>query len=192
MAAILNAIAMTYIECPQCGRKALNVATRCPHCGVAFPSKPFRRSAPGYRLDRLRPALAVGGVLALGIALLTVVMPRLGSKAGAPAGGASSGETIPTFAPPPGAVPADSVQPPAVSSAPITPAPSSPLVRRFARTWVNVRGGRGRAAPAVRILNPGDAVQVDSLSRGWYRVLIDGRAAGYVHRSNLDPVSPPR
>ena len=81
---------------------------------------------------------------------------------------------------------------PAVSSAPITPTPPSPPTRRYARTWVNVRGERGRAAPAVRILNPGDAVQVDSLSRGWYRVLIDGRAAGYVHRSNLDPVSPPR
>ncbi len=74
----------------------------------------------------------------------------------------------------------------------VTPAAPRPLARRFARTWVNVRGGRGRATPAVRVLNPGDAVQVDSLSRGWYRVLIDGRAAGYVHRSNLDPVSPPR
>ena len=70
-------------------------------------------------------------------------------------------------------------------------APAGPLARRFARTWVNVRGARARAAPAVRVLNPGDAVQVDSLSGGWYRVLIDGRAAGYVHRSNLDPVPPP-
>jgi hypothetical protein len=70
------------------------------------------------------------------------------------------------------------------------PAPASPLARRFARTWVNVRGARDRAAPVVRVLNPGDAVQVDSLSRGWYRVLIDGRAVGYVHRSNLDPVPP--
>jgi hypothetical protein len=204
MEAILDAITMTYMECPQCGRKALSVATRCPHCGVAFPSKPFQRSAPGYRLDRLRPLLAVGGVLVLGAVLLTVVLPRLESKAAAPAGGPSSGETSPTLATPPGAVPADSVvkgdpsdpvapvQPPALSSAPITPTPPSPLARRFARTWVNVRGDRGRAAPAVRVLNPGEAVQVDSLSRGWYRVLIDGRAAGYVHRSNLDPASPPR
>jgi hypothetical protein len=145
--------------------------------------------------------LAVGGVLVLGVALLTVVMPRLGSKAPAP--DASSGET-PTLAAPPAAVPTDSVveghpsdavvpvQPPAISSPTVTPTPPSPLARRFARTWVNVRGGRGRATPSVRVLNPGDVVQVDSLSRGWYRVLIDGRAAGYVHRSNLDPVSPPR
>jgi ribosomal protein L37E len=204
MVAILDAITMTYMECPQCGRKALSVATRCPHCGVAFPSKPFQRSASGYRFDRLRPALAVVGVLLLGAALLTVVLPRLESKAAAPARGASSGETSPAFATPPGAVPSDSagdgdpsedlepVQPPAVPSAPITPALRGPLAQRFARTWVNVRSGRSRAAPAIRVLNPGDAVQVDSLSRGWYRVLIDGRAAGYVHRSNLDPVSPAR
>jgi ribosomal protein L37E len=198
MGAILHAITTTYMECPQCGRKALSVATRCPHCGVAFPSKPLQRSALGYRLDRLRPVLATGGVLILGAVLLAVVLPRLGSKAAAPA-----------LAPPPGAVAADStvdgaasdgaapdgappVPPSAASAAPVTPTPPSPLARRFARTWVNVRGARGRAAPAVRVLNPGDSVQVDSLSRGWYRVLIDGRAVGYVHRSNLDTVSPSR
>jgi ribosomal protein L37E len=144
MGAILHAITMTYMECPQCGRKALSVATRCPHCGVAFPSQPFR-AASGHRLDWLRPVLAVGGVLVLGAVLLAVVVPRLGSKPAAPARMTPSVDTTPAL-----------------------------------------------AAPAVRVLNPGDAVQVDSLSRGWYRVLIDGRAAGYVHRSNLDPVSSPR
>ena len=200
MEAILDAIT-TYMECPQCGRKALSVATRCPHCGVAFPSKPLRRSAPGYRLDRLRPVLAVGGVLLLGAILLAVVMPRLGSKAAAPPPGTASDETSPTLAAaPPGAMPADSTMEGVASDSVVpkasapdrdAPAPVSPLARRFARTWVNVRGARGLAAPAVRVLNPGDTVQVDSLTRGWYRVLIDGRAAGYVHRSNLDPVPPP-
>jgi hypothetical protein len=189
----LDAITTTYMECPQCGRKALSVATRCPHCAVAFPSRPLALSAPGYRLDWLRPVLAVAGVLVLGAVLLAVVVPRLGSKA-----------ATHTLATPPGTVATDSavqgaasdriapVQPPAVPSASVTPTAPRPLPKRFARTWVNVRGGRGRATPAVRVLKPGEAVQVDSLSRGWYRVLIDGRAAGYVHRSNLDPVSPPR
>jgi hypothetical protein len=211
MEAILHAITMTYMECPQCGRKALSVATRCPHCGVAFPSRPLRRAASVRGLDRLRPVLAVGGVLLLGAALLAVVVPRLGSKPAAPARGAPSGDPGPILAPPPGAVPAGSaaegvtsdgitpqgiapqgIGPGAVAAALVTPAPATPLARRFARTWVNVRGARGRGAPAVRVLNPGEAVQVDSLSRGWYRVLIDGRAAGYVHRSNLDPVPPSR
>jgi SH3 domain-containing protein len=189
----LDAITTTYTECPQCGRKALSVATRCPHCGVAFPSRPLALSAPGSRLDRLRPVLVVAGVLVLGAVLLALIVPRLGSKA-----------ATPTLAKPPGAMATDSavkgaasdgiapVQPPAVSSASVTPTAPKPLPKRFARTWVNVRGGRDRATPAVRVLNPGDSVQVDSLSRGWYRVLIDGHPAGYVHRSNLDPVSPPR
>jgi SH3 domain-containing protein len=193
MEAILDAITTTYMECPQCGRKALSVATRCPHCGVAFPSKPLELTARRYRLIRLRPMLAVGGVLVLGAVLLAVVVPRLGSKTAAP-----------TLATPTGTVATDStvkgpasddiapVQPPAASSASVTPAAPNPPATRFARTWVNVRGGRGRDTPAVRVLNPGEAVQVDSLTRGWYRVLIDGRAAGYVHRSNLDSGSPPR
>jgi hypothetical protein len=40
------------------------------------------------------------------------------------------------------------------------------------------------------MLNPGDAVMVDSLVRGWYRVLVDGRVLGYVHRSTLDVARP--
>jgi ribosomal protein L37E len=170
--AILDAVTMTYMECPQCGRKALSVATRCPHCGVAFPSQPLRRSASGHRLDRLRPLFAVGAVLVLGTVLLAVIMPRLESKPAAPARVTPSVDTTPALATPPAAAPADSTAEGAA------PAPPGPLVKRFARTWVNVRSARGRVAPAVRVLNPGDAVQVDSLSRGWYRVLIDGRAAG--------------
>jgi hypothetical protein len=32
---------------------------------------------------------------------------------------------------------------------------------------------------------------VDSLLRGWYRVLEDGRTIGYVHRSTLAAAPPP-
>jgi hypothetical protein len=158
---------------------------------VAFPSKPLQRSAPSYRLW---PVLAVGGVLVLGVALLAVVMPHLGPKAATPAPGGPPRETNPTLAGPGSEAPraAAPAQPHSVATAPVAPAPEAPLAKRVARTWVNVRGGRGRAAPTVRILNPGEAVQVDSLIRGWYRVLIDGRAAGYAHRSNLDPVPPAR
>jgi hypothetical protein len=65
------------------------------------------------------------------------------------------------------------------------PAPAGSGIRRYAQTWVNVRGDRTRSAPAVGVLNPGDAVTVDSLVRGWYRVLVDGQMLGYVHRSML-------
>jgi len=36
----------------------------------------------------------------------------------------------------------------------------------------------------------GDAVLVDSLQGGRYRVVVNGRTAGYAHRSNLDAVPP--
>jgi hypothetical protein len=42
------------------------------------------------------------------------------------------------------------------------------------------------------VLNPGEAVLVDSLRRGWYRVVVEGRTAGYVHRDNLVVVPPAR
>jgi hypothetical protein len=59
-------------------------------------------------------------------------------------------------------------------------------LRRYAQTWANVRGERTLSAPAIGMLNPGDPVTVDSLVRGWYRVLVDGRTLGYVHHSTLD------
>jgi hypothetical protein len=79
----------------------------------------------------------------------------------------------------------------AAASAPdSTPTPAGAGIRRYAQTWVNVRSDRTRSAPAVGILNPGDAVTVDSLVRGWYRVSVDGRTLGYVHRSALDVSRP--
>jgi hypothetical protein len=61
---------------------------------------------------------------------------------------------------------------------------------RYAQTWVNVRAGRSGTAEAVRILDPGEQVEVDSLRLGWYRISIDGRPVGYVDRSLLGPVQP--
>jgi hypothetical protein len=40
------------------------------------------------------------------------------------------------------------------------------------------------------VLQPGDAVLVDSLVRGWYRVVADGRTVGYAHRRYLAATPP--
>jgi uncharacterized protein YgiM (DUF1202 family) len=64
--------------------------------------------------------------------------------------------------------------------------------RRYATTWVNVRDGPGGEARIVRILNPGDSVLVDSLRRGWYRVVSDGRTVGWVLRRYLDTLAAER
>lgn len=172
----------TYVECPHCGKRALSVATRCPGCGSAFPARPLGRPAERPALGRLGPALAVGGVL-----VLAAVLVALGTRrAAAPSVSAPSDSPV--------------VQPPAVQPAapattagtaaeapppPDAPAPATTTLRRYARTWTNVRSGRGRATASLRVLNPGDAVLVDSLVRGWYRVVVDGRPDGYVHRSML-------
>jgi hypothetical protein len=103
--------------------------------------------------------------------------------------GADARTVTPAPASSPGAVVDSAGSPPATAPGPAI-RPAGPSARRYAQTWVNVRGERTRSAPAVAMLNPGDAVMVDSLVRGWYRVLVDGRVLGYVHRSTLDVARP--
>jgi hypothetical protein len=181
---------MSYIECPQCGQKALSVATRCPRCGHNYPPQPIHRHTLGPELARYRPLLPIAGIIVTGVVLVVVIARWATPSPGAPV------DTVPAVAPTPEPVPtpvaaADS-DVPAVASAPATPPSYGGSVKRYARTWINVRSGRARLAPVVRVLNPGAAVTVDSLIRGWYRVLAAGRPLGYVHRSNLDVAPPSR
>jgi hypothetical protein len=88
------------------------------------------------------------------------------------------------------------VPPPAASPpAPVVSSPADPsLERRYASTWVNVRAGRNGSATVVQILKPGEAVRVDSLRQGWFRVVRGGQTLGYVDRTlvgtALESVSP--
>jgi uncharacterized protein YgiM (DUF1202 family) len=178
---------MTYIECPQCGQKALSVATRCPRCGHNYPPQPIHRHTLGPELTRFRPLLPIVGIIVAGVVLVVMI-----ARWATPAPSALV-DTVPVVAPPPepqsAPVAAVATDVPVVASAPAAPT-SGAGMKRYARTWINVRGGRARAAPVVQVLKPGESVTVDSLTRGWYRVLTGGRPVGYVHRSNLD-VTPP-
>lgn len=186
---------MTYIQCPQCGQRALSVATRCPRCGHGFPTQLFQRPVSNTKLRNLRPVLAVAGALVAVALIVVLVRHRAGSMEVAVPPVAVPLDTAPTIPSQPGretpASAGDSSGPVAPPQ-PAVPPPVGQQLQRYARTWVNVRGGRGRGAPAVRVLNPGDAVLVDSLERGWYRVLVDGRMLGYAHRANLGAAPPPR
>jgi Bacterial SH3 domain len=191
----LTPVTTTYIECPQCGKRALAVATRCPHCGFHFPPRPLNRPSDAPSLGPTGTALAVGGAV-LAIILVAVLIHRgpagsVGVPAAVPQADAAPAARAATPGPAPApATVVDSVaSPPATAPVPARP-PTEPSGRRYAQTWVNVRGERTRSAPPVAMLNPGDAVMVDSLVRGWYRVLVDGRALGYVHRSTLDVTRP--
>ncbi len=77
-----------------------------------------------------------------------------------------------------------------MQAAPSPPAPTGEQLRRYAATWVNVRDRRSPDAAPVRVLDPGEAVLVDSIVGGWYRVLMDGRPIGYAYTSNLSEEAP--
>lgn len=172
---------MSYIECPKCGQRALSVATRCPRCGHAFPTQFIRHPVSEPKLRRLWPVLIATGALVAVVAMVVAVRHRAGPKpvtvppVAAPLETpASTGDDSLPIAPPPSGV----------------PTPVGQQLQQYATTWVNVRGRRSISAPAVQVLSPGEAVLVDSLRAGWYRVLVDGRTLGYVHRSYLDGVPP--
>lgn len=79
-----------------------------------------------------------------------------------------------------------------------TPAPeptrtarvSAQGIARYASTWINVRSARSSRAPVVRVLKPGEAVQVDSLAEGWYQVVTADDVLGYADRRLLSDELP--
>jgi uncharacterized protein YgiM (DUF1202 family) len=119
--------------------------------------------------------LAVAGVAA---ALIVLVVAVIGRSRKTPA-------THPT--------PVAAVGPATTTVASSPPAPPvGPGERRFARTWTNVRTRRSAAGDVAAVLLPGDTVLVDSLSRRWWRVTLEGKVLGYVHQSTLEtePAAP--
>ena len=205
---------MAYIECPQCGQRALAVATRCPRCGYGFVQHRLTRGERRIVRKHNLPMWIGGGVVILAIVFLAVrgnegtgritVPPVSSGLERSP----DTGETVTAesdsvqaneadSAVVSAVVEIDSTTPPALDTAPqvvATPpreiVPLVPADYRYAQTWVNVRAGRSGTADAVRILDPGERVEVDSLRLGWYRILIDGRPLGYVDRSLLGPEPP--
>jgi len=174
---------MTDIQCPQCGHLALSVATRCPRCGHEFSAELLQPLPASPERAWLRPALlaAAGVAVVGGLALL--------APGAAPAPPSSS--PVPTAAPPADRPVASPPAPARTEPLPAAePPPATGTVRRWATNWINVRRNRGMGGTRVRVLQPGEAVLVDSLVRGWYRVVTDGRTQGYAHRRWLAAAPP--
>jgi hypothetical protein len=194
---------MPYFECPSCGKTALRVASRCPHCGLNFSPDMIPPAEP----HRLRQRLVVSGALLVLAAVVvvvwnrrepraaptrppesqpetpvTVIAPSIPVQPPAPARGTVVDSTPLPAAALPEAAPPPAAQPPA--------APTGEQLQRYASTWVNVRDRRGPNATSVRVLDPGEAILVDSLVGGWYRAVIDGQPIGYAYRSNLSEGAP--
>jgi len=207
---------MAYVDCPECGKTMLSIATQCPHCGYQLPPQQLRISIPPPQPRKVRPVLVAVLALVAVAAVVAAYQSWTRSKPAAEAGAAKAPRTTaqapdqqivaaPDSVALGGSVPdtqptaADSTAvatpaPAAAAPTPPLPRPSATLggdrVRRYASTWVNVRQARSVGAPSVRVLQPGDAVLVDSLVEGWYRVLMDGRPIGYAHRANLGARAP--
>ncbi len=158
----------SYMQCPECGKRALSIATRCPGCGREFPPKPERHKRLGLDFGRYLPPVVVVAALAAGAASITASLDR------------------PSRPPVPMEEETSSVAAaPRVDAAPLPPTPTPAAELRVARTWAKVRTGRSTRADLAAVLLPGDTVVVDSLSHGWYRVALEGEVLGYSHESTL-------
>lgn len=170
---------MSYIECSQCGQRALSIATRCPRCGHEFSPHSLQRRAAKPARRQVAPVLRIAGVLVAVVVLVVVV--RLGARL-------VTGRSAEAPSPPEESITSQLGRPAVDTSA--SP-PERRQLLRYATTWVNVRASRSRHARVDYVLEPGEAVMVDSLILGWYRVAMDGQTLGYAARPYFDSSPPP-
>jgi hypothetical protein len=164
-----------YIQCSECGKRALRIATRCPQCGHEFvsatPDEPRPLIDPEHHPAILAAAATALLALALGVGWWAR-KPHV--------------EHVSTTA----LIRADTtvVSGSAMAAEPAEPCPQQ---RRFARTWTKVHTGRSTGSELAAVLLPGDTVVVDSLQRGWWRVALEGEVLGYVRQSTVqtEPLS---
>jgi hypothetical protein len=163
----------SYRQCPQCGKRALSIATRCPGCGSEFPARAITVSGGGRPAGGLLTGKMITGVLAVAAVLAVSSLD-------------GSGRTQEEQS---GSVAADSVALAEVASMAGTAADTAEAVAPgellVARDWTNVRKTRSVKGALEAMLMPGDTVLADSLGNGWYRVALEGEVLGYVHRSTL-------
>jgi rubredoxin len=162
-----------YIQCPECGKRALKIATRCPQCGHEFSSaEPDADRPVEPRRSLAIPAAAVAALIAL-------VAVGWWARRTPPERAQGTAVIVP-----------DRVVEPDTAFVPDSAKTALSVERMFARTWTNVRTGRSIGTDVAAVLLPGDTVLVDSLQRGWWRVTFEGKVVGYVHRSTVQTEPP--
>jgi hypothetical protein len=170
----------SYKQCPECGKRALSIATRCPVCSREFPAPEVPKGGSALDLRRFLSPGVVAGALATAAVVVATGWGRTSrlpeqqslvvadSIAGYSEGSYAMGATAPLDT-------ASAAGLPAGSMGELLVAP----------TWTHVRKSRSKRADLEAVLMPGDTVLADSLERGWYRVALEGEVLGYVHRSTL-------
>jgi hypothetical protein len=185
-------MARKFRECPDCGKRALKIATRCPQCGREILTEPVQSEETQPTNSWARPLLAVGAVLAvIGLAMAAVQWARtpaqveIGNVTGSLAA-APPLESVPPPSPAPPSRPViPRVSPPDMPPVPPDSMPAPDAQFRVARTWTNVHDRRSVKGDLTAVLLPGDTVLVDSLRGRWWRVALEGRVVGYVYAGTL-------
>ena len=192
---------MPLIECPECGQKVASAASVCPKCAFALSQPRWQRVQQGAVIEchncgrtmaatvpvclycgvphprRRHISWPVPVVLVAVLLLVTMVGIWKGTTARSEPS-TSSATTRST--------PAAFVSPPAMT--PRTTGPSTEA--KWTSTWVNVREGRGANTRVVRILDPGQRIEVNNLQGRWWVVYRDGKRIGYVANSVVRNESP--
>lgn len=183
--------------CPDCGKRHLPIATRCPKCGHAYRRESLGTAGYERRL-RFHPAVAVAGLLVLAAGLGLWVFS--GTGPGAPA---AVPPTVrgPEPARQPGAVapgpataddaPAPVSTPPADEPSPAAPPTPTETTPRWVAEWANVREEPALTAPVVTVIRPGTRVDVGRRTGGFWQVWVEGNPVGYVAGSLLLTRPPP-
>lgn len=185
--------------CRRCGKVVARASATCEYCG--YPQRLRRRLRRG--------AAGVFGVAVLAAAALVILRwtrvpePARGGQATPPPAMAALPDTGPGAAPAIETGAARDTMPPLADTIRVPPPtrrdtattipPAAPLPRgvttstlnRWTVTWANLREGPGPDYAVVRVLRPGERVQVGDAARGWWTVYREGAVEGYVANSVL-------
>lgn len=202
---------MSLIDCPKCGRKVMSVASVCPHCSFSLTEHRVLEAhrSSGTRCSNCHQAIPAGATqcphchsaqpgrralrwaLPAGLVVVVAVIALFpGRRERRPVAEITvPGQPDTALAEPlPALRSAESI--PAATTriaaqAPPAPAPAPQTVTRWTSTWVNVRQERSPNSQVLRILNPGQRVDVADLQRGWWMLFLDDEMIGYVAQSTL-------
>jgi hypothetical protein len=206
---------VTYIRCPQCGARALSVATACPQCHHVLTQNPMqlgpsselmvcrvckkytpRTSATcqfcGAPTHGVRLSAVVKVVLWLvvggGVAVGLVMLLRTPQPAPAPATPAAGQRQV---VPPEAVAPAETLPVPVAAAITAEPPPQVATVTRWTAQWLNLRDGPGHDTNVIRPVPPGTRLEVANPVGAWWRVYEAGIAVGFISGTELLRSPPP-
>ena len=191
-------------ECRRCGHAVLSNASACANCGARHPARSYTR---GIVVATMAFA-AISGWIIMALAKEHSQTQRRSSLSlvtraiAAPADSKSAelrspparlifvapAENRQVTKPADGRPVRDTVRP---ATAPIVTATvpagdsSSAAQPKVVAAWANVREEPSGEAAVVKVLRPGQQVEVVQRRGGWWAVYADGRRLGYVSRSLL-------